>query len=192
MRIEAAVAYSPLNFPRCNIPFSKSGSALMRTTLTLSLSALALSQACMGQQAATPATKPDATITAAAPQTTANSAPPAAKPEVSKPLPAKPEAVVAAPVTWNTGSSVGSAPAENAKETHTLFGRKKAAYAGPTELIVLPPKPMLDEHGQQKLDSFGRPMFSAPDVQLQDKDGHPMFDRNGKPVFASTTPRAAS
>ncbi len=162
----------------------------MRTTQTLFLSALALSQACMGQQASTPATKPDATVTAVSAQGTANPVSPTAKSDASKPPPAKPEAVVAAPVTWNTGSSVGSAPAGDAKEIHT--GRKKAAYAGPTELIVLPPKPILDEHGQQKLDSLGRPMFSAPDVQLQDKEGHPRFDRNGKPVFASTTSRDAS
>ena len=30
-------------------------------------------------------------------------------------------------------------------------------------------------------------MFHAPHVQLQDKDGHPMFDRSGKPVFAPNT-----
>jgi hypothetical protein len=189
MRIDAAVAYALFNFPRCNIPFSKRGSALMRTTLTLSLLVFALSQACRGQQAATPTTQPDATITAAPPQAGTNPASLPAKPAASTSSPANPEAAAAAPVTWSTGSSVGSAPASDAKEAHT--GKKKAAYAGPTELIVLPPKPILDEHGQQKLDSLGRPMFSAPDVQLQDKDGHPRFDRNGKPVFASTS-RAAS
>ncbi len=119
-----------------------------------------------------------------------------AKPVASKPLPPKLELAAPAPITWNTGSSVGPAP-EGAKPAHTLFGlgnnkKKATAYTGPTELVVLPPTPMLDEHGQQKLDWDRRPMFNSPDVQLQDKDGHPMFDRAGKPVFASTTSQPAS
>jgi len=117
----------------------------------------------------------------------------AAKPVASKPLPPKLELAAPAPVTWNTGSSVGPAPEGAAKPSHTLFGKKKAtAYTGPTELVVLPPTPMLDEHGQQKLDWDRRPMFNSPDVQLQDKDGHPMFDRAGKPVFASNPSQPAS
>ncbi len=117
-----------------------------------------------------------------------------AKPVASKPEPAKLELAAPAPVTWSTGSSVGSAPEGSAKPGHSLFGlgKKKTAYTGPTELVVLPPTPMLDEHGQQKLDWDRRPMFNAPDVQLQDKNGHPMFDRAGKPVFASTTSQPAS
>jgi len=116
-----------------------------------------------------------------------------AKPVAAKPVPAKLELAAPAPITWNTGSSVGPAP-EGSKPAHTLFGlgKKKAAYNGPTELVVLPPAPLLDEHGQQKLDWDRRPMFTAPDVQLQDKDGHPMFDHSGKPVFASTTSQPAS
>jgi len=121
----------------------------------------------------------------------------AAKPVASKPLPPKLELAAPAPVTWNTGSSVGPVPEGTAKSAHTLFGlgnnkKKATAYTGPTELVVLPPTPMLDEHGQQKLDWDRRPMFNSPDVQLQDKDGHPMFDRAGKPVFASNPSQPAS
>ena len=125
----------------------------------------------------------------------ATASPVAAKPVASKPLPPKLELAAPAPITWNTGSSVGPAP-EAAKPGHLLFGlgnKKKATpYTGPTELVVLPPTPMLDEHGQQKLDWDRRPMFNAPDVQLQDKNGHPMFDRAGKPVFASNPSQPAS
>jgi len=70
----------------------------------------------------------------------------------SKPVTAKPELAASAPITWSTESSVGPAPVGSAKPAHTLFGKKKAAYAGPTELVVLTPTPVLDEHGQQKLD----------------------------------------
>jgi len=86
---------------------------------------------------------------------------------------------------------VGFTPGSSAKPSHGLPGKKKAAYTGPTELVVLPPAPILDQHGTPRLDPDGRPMFTAPDVQLQDKDGHPLFDRSGKPVFASTPPLAA-
>ena len=120
----------------------------------------------------------------------------AAKPVASKPLPPKLEAPAAAPINWSVGSSVGPAPAGEAKPAHTLFGlnKKKATNASnaSADLAVLPPTPVLDENGQQKLDWDRRPMFNAPDVQLTDKNGHPMFDKSGKPVFASTTSQPAS
>ena len=113
-----------------------------------------------------------------------------AKAAAGKPLATNLQPVTAAPITWAVGSSVGPAPAGAAKPAHSLFGlnknKTKAAYTGPTELAVMPPAPMLDANGQQKLDWDRRPMFTAPEIQLQDKDGHPLFDKNGKPVFGST------
>jgi hypothetical protein len=60
---------------------------------------------------------------------------------------------------------------------------KKAAYTGPTEIVVLPATPMLDEEGRQRLDPDGKPMFNAPVKQQRDKKGHPLFDAQGKPVM---------
>jgi len=60
---------------------------------------------------------------------------------------------------------------------------KKAPYTGPTEIIVLPPTPMLDPEGRQMLDPDAKPMFNPPVKQLRDKLGHPVFDDKGKPVF---------
>jgi len=63
----------------------------------------------------------------------------------------------------------------------------KAVYSGPTEVIKLPPTPLLDEEGKQMLDPDGNPMFNAPVVQKRDKQGHPVFDASGKPVFQTAT-----
>ena len=60
---------------------------------------------------------------------------------------------------------------------------KKAAYTGPDEIVVLPPTPMLDEEGKQRLDPDGKPMFNPPVEQQRDKKGHPLFDEHGKPVM---------
>jgi len=113
-----------------------------------------------------------------------------AVPAAGKPLSTNLQPVTAAPITWTVGSSVGPAPVA-AKPAHSLFGlnknnKAKAPYTGPTDLAVLPPAPVLDANGQQKLDWDRRPMFTAPEIQLQDKDGHPLFDKSGKPVFGST------
>lgn len=59
----------------------------------------------------------------------------------------------------------------------------KEPYTGPTEIVVLPPTPMLDEQGKQRVDADGKPMFNPPVKQLRDKKGHPVFDADGKPVF---------
>ena len=121
----------------------------------------------------------------AAPSSATSSA--TATPVVAKPAHAKLEIPPPEAITWSVASSVGTAP-DAAKPAHHLFGlgknKKEAPYTGPTELVVLPPTPMLDEHGQQRLDWARRPMFNAPDSQLLDKNGHPLFDHNGKPVFA--------
>ncbi len=64
---------------------------------------------------------------------------------------------------------------------------KKAEYTGPNTVIVLPPTPMLDEEGRQRLDPDGQPMFNPPVRQQRDKKGHPLFDANGKPVFQTAS-----
>jgi hypothetical protein len=63
----------------------------------------------------------------------------------------------------------------------------KPIYSGPNEVIVLPPTPMLDEEGKQRLDPDGKPMFNAPVKQQRDKHGHPLFDEHGQPVFQTAT-----
>jgi hypothetical protein len=60
---------------------------------------------------------------------------------------------------------------------------KKAEYTGPTTVVELPPTPMLDEEGKQRLDPEGKPMFNPPVRQQRDKKGHPLFDDKGKPVM---------
>ena len=60
---------------------------------------------------------------------------------------------------------------------------KKEVYTGPYTIVELPPTPMLDEQGMQRLDPDGKPMWNAPVKQQRDKKGHPLFDENGKPVF---------
>jgi hypothetical protein len=67
-------------------------------------------------------------------------------------------------------------------------GKKgKEVYTGPTTIIELPPTPMLDEQGIQRLDPDAKPMWNAPVKQQRDKKGHPLFDENGKPVFQTKT-----
>ncbi len=61
--------------------------------------------------------------------------------------------------------------------------KKKAEYTGPTTVVELPPTPMLDEEGKQRLDPEGKPMFNPPVRQQRDKKGHPLFDDKGKPVM---------
>jgi hypothetical protein len=65
--------------------------------------------------------------------------------------------------------------------------KEKATYTGPTQIIVLPPTPMLDVEGRQLVDPDGKPMFNSPVKQLRDKKGHPVFDPDGKPVFQTQT-----
>jgi hypothetical protein len=63
-------------------------------------------------------------------------------------------------------------------------GKKgQVPYTGPTEIIVLPPTPMLDEEGKQQQDPDGKLMFNPPAKQQRDKKGHPIFDAQGKPVM---------
>ena len=79
-----------------------------------------------------------------------------------------------------------SAPAYGtaAKPATPAKGNKgKAAYTGPTTVVVLPATPMLDDEGKQRLDPDGKPMFNPAVQQLRDKKGHPVFDSDGKPMF---------
>ncbi len=64
---------------------------------------------------------------------------------------------------------------------------KKAPYTGPTTVVELPPTPMLDEEGKQRLDPEGKPMFNPPVKQQRDKYGHPLFDEKGQPVMQTAT-----
>ena len=72
---------------------------------------------------------------------------------------------------------------EAAKEKKSKGKSKKDVYTGPNTIVVLPPTPMLDEQGMQRLDPDGKPMWNPPVKQQRDKKGHPLFDDNGKPVF---------
>ena len=92
-----------------------------------------------------------------------------------------------APLVW-------SGPAACAQETATpapaaapaaqaAHQDKKGEYTRPTMVVELPPTPMLDEEGKQRLDPDGKPMFNPPVRQQRDKKGHPLFDDKGKPVM---------
>jgi hypothetical protein len=88
---------------------------------------------------------------------------------------------VSAPVQ----TTAAPAPAADAKPSK---GKpKKAVYAGPNTLIVLPATPMLDEEGKQRLDPDGQPMFNPPLKQQRDKKGHPLFNDQRKPIFQTAT-----
>jgi hypothetical protein len=79
------------------------------------------------------------------------------------------------------------AKAEEEKKEKKAEEAKKKIYTGPNTVIVLPPTPMLDEEGRQRLDPDGQPMFNAAVRQQRDKKGHPLFDDKGKPVFQTAT-----
>jgi hypothetical protein len=78
----------------------------------------------------------------------------------------------------STGQSDPANPGATAKVTNG-----KDLYTGPSTIVVLPPTPMLDAEGKQRVDPDGKPMFNPPVQQLRDKKGHPVFDLDGKPVF---------
>ena len=77
--------------------------------------------------------------------------------------------------------------AEADKKAKKAEEAKKKIYTGPNTVIVLPPTPMLDEEGRQRLDPDGQPMFNAAVRQQRDKKGHPLFDEQNKPVFQTAT-----
>jgi hypothetical protein len=77
-----------------------------------------------------------------------------------------------------------AAPAPESKEKHK---KKKEEYTGPSTIVELPPTPMLDDQGIQRLDPDGKPMWNTPIKQQRDKHGHPLFTAEGKPVFQTAT-----
>ena len=98
--------------------------------------------------------------------------------------PATPQSATSA--TSTTAPAAVSAPTQPAPAP----GDKKKGrsdYTGPTTVVVLPPTPMLDSEGKQRVDTDGKPMFNPPVKQLRDKKGHPVFDNDGKPVFQTAT-----
>jgi len=80
-----------------------------------------------------------------------------------------------------------AAPSASASSAPAPAKGKKGAYSGPTEIVTLPPTPMLDGEGKQRVDPDGKPMFNPRVKQLRDKKGHPVFDGEGKPVFQTAT-----
>jgi hypothetical protein len=83
-----------------------------------------------------------------------------------------------------SSSQPATAPA-NAPTPHAAAKGKHAkdVYSGPTTIVVLPPTPMLDAEGKQRVDPDGKLMFNPPVKQLRDKKGHPVFDGDRRPVF---------
>jgi hypothetical protein len=79
------------------------------------------------------------------------------------------------------------ANADAEKKAKKAEEAKKKIYTGPNTVIVLPPSPMLDEEGRQRLDPDGQPMFNAAVRQQRDKKGHPLVDAGGKPVFQTAS-----
>jgi hypothetical protein len=110
--------------------------------------------------------------TVAAPQQTVAAPQPTqtAEPQIAAPTNVAPEAKPAKPAK----------PAKQEKP-------KKVEYTGPNTVIVMPPTPMIDEEGKQRLDPDGQPMFNPAVRQQRDKKGHPLFDDKGKPVFQTAS-----
>ncbi len=79
------------------------------------------------------------------------------------------------------------AKAEEEKKAKKAAEAKAKIYTGPNSVVVLPPTPMLDEEGRQRLDPDGSPMFNPAVRQQRDKKGHPLFDASGKPVFQTAS-----
>ena len=89
-----------------------------------------------------------------------------------------------APQAGSGAPSAAAPAAKPAMPAAPARGKKgKAAYNGPTTIIVLAPTPMLDGEGKQRVDPDGKLMFNPPVQQIRDKKGHPVFTADGKPVF---------
>ena len=148
-----------------------------RTVLILPLFAIALTQLAASQQ-------PTETVPAATP-TTQTPAPAAQAPATPAPAPVWQSTTVPAGGGKPLDTPKPAPPAKPAKPAKAEKPEKpkKAVYSGPTEVVVLPPTPMLDENGTQRLDPDGKPMFNPPLNQQRDKKGHPLFDEKGQPVY---------
>ena len=92
----------------------------------------------------------------------------------------------AAPAEQTSPAAAAPVPAPSAAAP-AKSKSAKAAYRGPTDIVVLAPAPMLDGEGKQRVDPDGKPMFNLPVKQIRDKKGHPVFDSDGKPVFQTAT-----
>jgi len=86
-----------------------------------------------------------------------------------------------------TAPSAGTSAQGTSTSTPAKGKNAKAAYTGPNTIVVLPPTPMLDGEGKQRLDPDGKPMFNPAVQQIRDKKGRPVFDSDGKPVFGTAT-----
>jgi hypothetical protein len=83
---------------------------------------------------------------------------------------------------------VAPAPSSVATAGHYVKDSKgKETYVGPNTVAALPPTPMLDGEGKQRVDPDGKLMFNTPIQQIRDKKGHPVFDAAGKPVFQTAS-----
>jgi hypothetical protein len=109
-------------------------------------------------------------------QESATPNPPSATPDVTAPA-ADTSTPAAAPQTQSPPAAKQPAPLPAPKP------KGKLPYTGPNTVIELPPTPVLDEEGKQRLDPEGNPMFNDPVKQQRDKHGHPLFDNSGKPVM---------
>ena len=118
-----------------------------------------------------------ATAQQTAPATTSDAT---AQPTAAVETPASPAAAAAPPAPALIPRDIPAAPKAKGKS-------KKVEYTGPTTIVELPPTPMLDEEGKQRLDPDGKPMWNAPVKQQRDKKGHPLFDEGGKPVFQTAS-----
>ncbi len=108
--------------------------------------------------------------------------PPAPAPDVPPTIQTTPAPMPATSTAPETKAVLPSLPAAAARHKG-----KKDEYTGPNETVELPPTPMLDEEGKQRLDPDGKPMFNLPVKQQRDKKGHPLFDEAGKPVFQTVS-----
>jgi hypothetical protein len=105
---------------------------------------------------------------------------PAASPAVSDvPSPAS----SAAPAAEVTEAAQSAPPPKKPAASK----KGKQPYTGPQDIVELPPSPMLDDEGRQRLDPSGVPMFNPPVKQQRDKQGHPLFNDKGQPVFQTAT-----
>lgn len=97
-------------------------------------------------------------------------------------------AAATAPAAQSPAAQGTPTPAKPVTPTAPAKGKNaKATYTGPNTIVVLPPTPMLDGEGKQRVDPDGKPMFNPAVKQIRDKKGHPVFDSDGKPVFATAT-----
>lgn len=103
-------------------------------------------------------------------------------PQRAVPAAASTQGAAAAPAETASG---GPPPSKYYKP---VPGKKnKFDYVGPKEVVELPPTPMLDPEGRQRLDPEGKPMFNPPVRQQRDKHGNPLFDEHGQPVLQTAS-----